>query len=151
MDIKQNQYNQCSCQNQQHNPKNSCKDISSLKLSDEAIEENVENRISDTLDASCILNHEYFKADYGKFMIDKFIFLCYCVLVVVIHTIHAIHHTTHHTTHICRDRQEVKWLLFTWMGLNTYSIRFSGLLQRLPAYSNVNCSIYLNHKIISFL
>lgn len=30
MDIKQNQYNQCSCQNQQHNPKNSCKDISSF-------------------------------------------------------------------------------------------------------------------------
>lgn len=39
-----------------------CKNGTLLKLSDEAIEEAVENRISDALDASCILNHEYFKA-----------------------------------------------------------------------------------------
>lgn len=32
-----------------------------LKLSDEAIEENVENRISDTLNVSCVLNCIYFK------------------------------------------------------------------------------------------
>ena len=41
-----------------------CKDGTLLKLTNEAIEENVENRISDALDASCIANHEYFKSDF---------------------------------------------------------------------------------------
>ena len=39
-----------------------CKNGTLLKLTNDAIEENVENRISDALDASCIANHEYFKA-----------------------------------------------------------------------------------------
>lgn len=41
-----------------------CKDGTLLKLSDEAIEEAIENRIGNTLDASCILNHEHFKAGF---------------------------------------------------------------------------------------
>lgn len=50
-----------------------CKDGILLKLSDEAIEENIENRISDALDASCILNHEYFKSgvQFGALMMVK--------------------------------------------------------------------------------
>lgn len=117
---EQNQYNQCSYQNQQTNFKNRFKDISSLdslteyaisaltektpsyfhecekeltkeirdfgvafikeckngtllKLSDEAIEESIENRIGDALDASCILNHEYFKSgiQFGALMMAQ--------------------------------------------------------------------------------
>lgn len=47
-----------------------CKNGTMLKLSDEAIEEAVENRIGDALDASCILNHEHFKAgiQFGALM-----------------------------------------------------------------------------------
>ena len=41
-----------------------CKDGMLLELTNEAIEENVENRISDALDASCIANHEYFKSGF---------------------------------------------------------------------------------------
>jgi len=37
-----------------------CKNGSLLKLSDEAIEEIIENKIGDTLNASCVLNQEYF-------------------------------------------------------------------------------------------
>lgn len=47
-----------------------CKDGTLLKLSDEAIEEAIENKIGDTLDASCILNHEHFKSgiQFGAWM-----------------------------------------------------------------------------------
>ena len=48
-----------------------CKGGTLLKLSDEAIQEAVENRIGNALDASCILNHEYFKAGiwFGAWMV----------------------------------------------------------------------------------
>lgn len=48
-----------------------CKNGTLLKLSDEAIQEAVENRIGDALDASCVLNHEHFKAgvQFGALMI----------------------------------------------------------------------------------
>ncbi len=51
-----------------------CKNGTLLKLSDEAVEENVENRISDALDASCILNHEHFKAgiQFGALMMMQY-------------------------------------------------------------------------------
>lgn len=47
-----------------------CKNESLLKLSDKAIEEAAENKIGDALDASCILNHEHFKAgiQFGALM-----------------------------------------------------------------------------------
>lgn len=53
-----------------------CKNGTLSKLSDEAIEEAVENRISDALDASCILNHEYFKAgiQFGTLMMLQLLF-----------------------------------------------------------------------------
>ena len=41
-----------------------CKNGTLLKLSDEAMKEAAENKISDALDASCILNHEHFKAGF---------------------------------------------------------------------------------------
>ncbi len=42
-----------------------------LELTDEAMHEAVENRIGNTLDASCTLNHEYFKAGiwFGAWMV----------------------------------------------------------------------------------
>ena len=48
-----------------------CKGGTLLKLSDEAIQEAVENRIGNALDASCILNHEHFKAGirFGAWMV----------------------------------------------------------------------------------
>lgn len=54
-----------------------CKDGTLLKLTNEAIEENVENRISDALDASCVLNHEHFKAgiQFGALMMVAVIIL----------------------------------------------------------------------------
>lgn len=47
-----------------------CKQGTLSDLSDEAIEEAAENRIGDALDASCILNHEHFKAgiQFGALM-----------------------------------------------------------------------------------
>lgn len=53
-----------------------CKNESLLKLSDEAIEENVETKIGDALDASCILNHEHFKAgfQFGALMMVQLLF-----------------------------------------------------------------------------
>lgn len=41
-----------------------CKNGTLLKLSDQAIEEAAENSIGDALDASCVLNHEHFKAGF---------------------------------------------------------------------------------------
>jgi len=53
-----------------------CKNGTLLKLSDEAIGEAVENRIGDTLDASCVLNHEHFKAgiQFGALMMVQLLF-----------------------------------------------------------------------------
>ena len=47
-----------------------------LKLSDEAIEEAVENKVGDVLDASCIANHEHFKAgiQFGALMVVQLLF-----------------------------------------------------------------------------
>ncbi len=47
-----------------------CKNGTLSKLSDEAIEESIESRIGNALDASCILDHEYFKAgiQFGALM-----------------------------------------------------------------------------------
>ena len=52
------------------------KDGALSELSDEAIEETIENRISDSLDASCILNHEHFKAgvQFGALMMMQLLF-----------------------------------------------------------------------------
>lgn len=53
-----------------------CKDGTLSKLSDEAIEEAIENRIGDSLDASCVLNHEHFKAgvQFGALMMMQLLF-----------------------------------------------------------------------------
>lgn len=53
-----------------------CRDGTMSDLSEEAIEENVENKICDALDASCILNHEYFKAgiQFGALMMVQLLF-----------------------------------------------------------------------------
>ena len=53
-----------------------CKDGTLEELSDEAIEEAIENKIGDALDASCILNHEYFKAgiQFGELMMMQLLF-----------------------------------------------------------------------------
>ena len=53
-----------------------CKDGMLLKLSDEAIEEAVENKVGDVLDASCIANHEHFKAgiQFGALMVVQLLF-----------------------------------------------------------------------------
>ena len=53
-----------------------CKSGTLLKLSDEAIEEAAENRIENALDASCILNHEHFKAgfQFGALMMVQLLF-----------------------------------------------------------------------------
>lgn len=47
-----------------------CKKGTLSDLSDEAIEEAIENKIGDALDASCVLNHEHFKAgiQFGALM-----------------------------------------------------------------------------------
>lgn len=53
-----------------------CKNGTLLKLSDEALEEAIENKIGDALDASCILNHEHFKAgiQFGALMMVQLLF-----------------------------------------------------------------------------
>lgn len=53
-----------------------CKNGTLLKLSDEAIIEVAENRISDALDALCVLNHEHFKAgiQFGALMMVQILF-----------------------------------------------------------------------------
>lgn len=53
-----------------------CKNGTLLKLSDEAIGEAVENRIGDALGASCVLNHEHFKAgiQFGALMMVQLLF-----------------------------------------------------------------------------
>ncbi len=53
-----------------------CKNGTLLKLSDEAIEEAVENKVGDVLDASCIANHEHFKAgiQFGALMVVQLLF-----------------------------------------------------------------------------
>lgn len=53
-----------------------CKNGTLLKVSDEAIEEAAENKIGDALDASCIMNHEHFKAgiQFGALMIVQLLF-----------------------------------------------------------------------------
>lgn len=53
-----------------------CKQGTLSDLSDEALEEAIENKIGDALDASCILNHEHFKAgfQFGALMVVQLLF-----------------------------------------------------------------------------
>lgn len=53
-----------------------CRQGTLPELSDEALEEAMENRIGASLDASCILNHEYFKAgiQFGALMMVQLLF-----------------------------------------------------------------------------